>query len=58
MHACRVNLNAHHVQCEGPFVRWADQLQNKVDQGEVVHSNLVLLLSNIGFHGDESEHAQ
>ena len=51
-------LDQQHVQGEGPLVCGARQAQNKVDDGQVVHTNLVLVLPHPSLHGDESEHAQ
>ena len=34
------------------------QLQDKVDESEVIDANLILLVTNTGFHGNQSERAQ
>ena len=46
---------SQHVECECMLVSGSIDLQNKVDQGEIVDMNHVLLIS---LHGNQSEHAQ
>ena len=55
MSSCVIYLYSQHVECECTLVSWSIDLQNKVDQGEIVDRNHVLLIS---LHGNQSEHAQ
>ena len=52
------HLYPHEVDCQFPLMGGANELEDEVDDGQVVHSDLVLLGTHIGFHGDQSEHAQ
>ena len=51
-------LERQHVQGEGLLMCGARQAQYEVDDGQVVYTNLVLVLPHPSLHGDESEHAQ
>ena len=52
------HLYPHEVGGERLLVGGANKLEDKVDDSEVVHSNLVLLGTHVGFHGDQSKSTQ
>ena len=52
------DLNGHHVEGEPAFVCWSHHFQDYVDDGQIVDSNLILFITDIGFHGNQSEPAQ
>ena len=57
-HVLLCYLYSQHVECVCTLVSGSIDLQNKVDQGEIVDTDHVLLVPNISLHGDQSEHAQ
>ena len=52
------HLYPHEVDGECLLVGGANKLEDKVDDSEVVHSDLVLLGTHVGLHGDQSKRAQ
>ena len=50
-------LNSQHVECEGTLVSRSNGLQDKVDDGEIVDTYLILLIADIRLHGNQSERA-
>lgn len=56
-HTTACYLDAQDVEGQGAFVGGACDPQDKVDQRQVVDTNLIFLVSNISFHGDQFEHA-